>query len=48
MTIAQTFGMGEITIVFATLMGPIFAVRAPKWIELSRELNNGKWGFSEL
>jgi hypothetical protein len=45
MTIDWTFRMGEIAIDFATLMGPILAVQAQKWIERSREQNNGKSGF---
>jgi hypothetical protein len=36
MTIDWTFRMGEIAIDFATLMGPILAAQAQKWIERSR------------
>jgi hypothetical protein len=45
MTIDWTFRMGEIAIVFATLMGPILAVQAQKWIERSREQTTANRDF---
>jgi hypothetical protein len=38
--------MGEAAIVFATLLGPVLAVQAQKWIERARRERSGKSRFS--
>ena len=45
MTIDWTFRMGEGAIVFATLLGPVLAVQAQKWIERARERKQRKIGI---
>jgi hypothetical protein len=45
MTIDWTFRMGEAAIVFATLLGPVLAVQAQKWIERARERKQRKIGI---
>jgi hypothetical protein len=42
MTIDWTFRVGELAIVFATLLGPVLAVQAQKWIERAREKTQRK------
>jgi hypothetical protein len=45
MTIDWTFRIGEEAIVFATLLGPVLAVQAQKWIERARERKQRKIGI---
>jgi uncharacterized protein DUF6680 len=45
MTIDWTFRMGETAIVFATLLGPVLAVQAQKWIERVREKKQRQIGI---
>ncbi len=49
MTLDWTFKLGDIAIVIATMVGPVLAVQAQKWIERSREKKQRQiWIFRTL